>query len=109
MVIHPFVIRTRSERILIKGMNALQGLSPEPLVGLSQAAVRKWIENWYPNRVPPDVQRDLTERLETISERLRLGASASHRGALADPPPTAHDVREELANIRDIVTPFLKH
>ena len=77
MLTHPFVMRTRAERILIKGMNALPGLSAKPLVGLSQPAVRKWIEGWYPGRVPPAVEKDPEGQAGNNFREVALGAPHS--------------------------------
>lgn len=102
MIDHPFTARIRAERQVIKLINEHEHLSRAPLSGLAPEAIRRWAtESLKP--LPHDLRNALIEHLLLISGKLRLGSSASHRGALVSAPPAPHDVKAETDEIEDLL------
>src|SRR3989442_8653435 len=96
---HPFVARIRGEREILKLINGHIDLSTMPLSGLSREAILQWAERLRP--MPASVRRSLIDRLLGTSATLRLGSSASHRGALVSAAPDRNDSQSEIAEIRN--------
>lgn len=102
MMNHPFIARIRAERQILKVINEHDDLGRAPLSGLAPEAIRRWASEsltlW-----PQDLRNALVTHLLLISERLRLGSSASHRGALPYAPPDEHDISAETHEIRNLL------
>lgn len=77
---HPFVLRLKLEREVIRTVNAFDTAVKNPLVGLGEEAVEQWIRKGLDPRVTESKRASLREQLLEISGILRWSASASHRG-----------------------------
>ena len=92
---HPFVARIRAEREILKAVNEKGGVRCPPLAGLSRHAIRRWIAE---SATP--ISDDLVALLLRTSEQLRLGSTASHRGALVSAAPEDRETGAAISEIR---------
>jgi hypothetical protein len=99
MTPHPFVTRIRAERALISAVNRIPNLGDRPLAGLSKAAVSQWAAFGMNRKLPQPIRQHIIETLLTVSERLRLGSTASHRGVVAAPPPDYEEIEREIKKL----------
>jgi hypothetical protein len=106
MVEHPFIVRIRTERALLKVINETEGLTDRPLAGLSPKTIRRWAAEAL-DGLPDAARVALVEFLLDASARLRLGSTASHRGSLEGSAPGGIEIEAAEAALRELLSRML--
>lgn len=104
-IVHPFLKRIRTERVIISLINEQSGYFSSELTGLSTEAVRAWFNGiTKPARSNQDTKA-IKDKLEYIGKLTKLESNGSHRGAMVAPAPN-EEVTEQL--ICDITRTLMK-
>ena len=100
---HAFAARISGERAIIREVNQIAGLAACPLAGLSKAAVLQWSKSGISQNLSQPTRERVVELLLSISTRLRLGSTASHRGAIVAPPPQEEIIKQEIVRLKTLL------
>lgn len=106
MHIHPFVLRLRTERRVLKVINSIPFLTTTPLPGLAPQTIDRWIAEALPRSIRSAWRDALRTVLIDISARLRLGSAASHRGALPEASASERLIDIEVARLQSLLAEF---